>query len=59
MTTAIASDVLWDALSREAEVDEAGGRGEPKRIGELLPAVLARLGLGDAEFGREDMAETV
>ena len=57
MATASAADVWSDAFMENVGVDEAGRWGEPKRIGELVAAVLARLGLDWEELGQEDLAE--
>ena len=53
MATASALDILYEAFDDEVRVDEAGRLAEPKRIGEILPAVLARLGLDIAAIADE------
>ena len=53
MAAASAVDVLCDG-QEDVRLDEGSGWAEPKRLGEILPAVLARLGLDGDDLGERD-----
>ena len=57
MATASAADFLRDGLDYDVRVDEGTGWAEPKRIAEILPALLARLGLDAGELRVGDRKE--
>jgi hypothetical protein len=59
MTAADAMEVWSDALTGDAGADQARNWGAPKRIGELLPVVLAQLGLDDEELRQQGFSEGI
>jgi hypothetical protein len=59
MAAADAVEVWSDALQEGVDADEARRWGEPKRIGELLPVVLAQLGLDAEELHQQGFPEGI